>query len=153
MSRISSQAAIAGSGLQADRMFFIARRHIRRRPILSRTPTDLSGCRKRVLPGPWLTRLRPISSPSWRRSRGPLAVQCIQEKAPTPAWTTKPSWYLIAEEDRMILPETQWFMADRMGATIRSHTVDHSPMYKAPDLVVDMMVEAACQNAARCARE
>lgn len=73
----------------------------------------------------------------------PIAVQCIQEKAPTPAWKTKPSWYLIAEEDRMILPETQWFMADRMRATIRSHGVDHSPMYKAPDLVVDMILAAA----------
>jgi len=73
----------------------------------------------------------------------PIAVRCIQEKAPTPAWKTKPSWYLVAEEDRMILPETQWFMADRMGATIRSHTVDHTPMYKAPDLVVDMILTAA----------
>ncbi len=73
----------------------------------------------------------------------PIAVQCIQEKAPVPAWKTKPTWYLIAEEDRMILPETQWFMADRMGATIRSHAVDHTPMYKAPDLVVDMILTAA----------
>lgn len=73
----------------------------------------------------------------------PLAVQCIQEKAPAPAWKTKPSWYLIAEEDRMILQETQRFMADRMGATIRSHAVDHTPMYTAPNLVVDVVLEAA----------
>ena len=32
----------------------------------------------------------------------PIAVQCIQEAAPTPAWRTKPSWFLLAEEDRMI---------------------------------------------------
>src|SRR5580658_1510462 len=73
----------------------------------------------------------------------PLAVQCIQEKAPAPAWKTKPSWYLIAEEDRMILEETQRFMADRMGAIIRSHEVDHTPMYTAPDLVVDTILAAA----------
>lgn len=73
----------------------------------------------------------------------PIAVQCIQEKAPRPAWKTKPSWFLIAEEDRMILPETQWFMADRMGATIRCHTVDHSPMYKDPHLVVNTILAAA----------
>jgi pimeloyl-ACP methyl ester carboxylesterase len=72
----------------------------------------------------------------------PIAVQCIQEKAPAPAWKTKPSWYLIAEEDRMILEETQGFMADRMGATIRSHKVDHTPMYTAPNLVVDVVLEA-----------
>jgi pimeloyl-ACP methyl ester carboxylesterase len=73
----------------------------------------------------------------------PIAVQCIQEKAPVPAWKTTPSWYLVAEEDRMILPETQRFMAERMNATIRAHTVDHTPMYTAPNLVVDVIVNAA----------
>jgi len=46
----------------------------------------------------------------------PIAVKCIQEPVPTPAWRSKPSWYLIAEEDRMINPKTQRFMAGRMGA-------------------------------------
>ena len=73
----------------------------------------------------------------------PIAVNCIQEKAPAPAWRTKPSWFFIAEEDRMIAPESQRFMADRMGATIRSHAVDHTPMYTAPKLVVDIVLEAA----------
>ncbi len=73
----------------------------------------------------------------------PIAVECIQEKAPIPAWKTKPSWYLVAEEDRMISPETQRFMAGRMGATVRSHRVDHTPMYTAPEVVVDVIVEAA----------
>ena len=73
----------------------------------------------------------------------PLAVQCIQQKAPAPAWKTTPSWYLVAEEDRMISPETQRFMAGRMGATVRAHRVDHTPMYTAPELVVDLILEAA----------
>jgi pimeloyl-ACP methyl ester carboxylesterase len=73
----------------------------------------------------------------------PIAVQCIQEKAPTPAWKTIPSWYLVAEEDRMIIPENQRFMAGRMGADIRSYEVDHTPMYTAPKLVVDVILEAA----------
>jgi pimeloyl-ACP methyl ester carboxylesterase len=75
----------------------------------------------------------------------PIAVDCIQEKAPAPAWRAKQSWFLIAEEDRMISPETQRFMADRMGATIRSHAVDHTPMYTAPNLVVNVVLEAARQ--------
>jgi pimeloyl-ACP methyl ester carboxylesterase len=73
----------------------------------------------------------------------PLAVQCIQEKAPAPAWKKTPSWYFVAEEDRMINPETQRFMAGRMGAHIRSYSVDHTPMYTAPELVVDLILEAA----------
>jgi pimeloyl-ACP methyl ester carboxylesterase len=76
----------------------------------------------------------------------PIAVNCIQEKAPRPAWKTKPSWFLLAEEDRMIAPETQRFMADRMGATIRSNVIDHTPMYTAPDLVIDVILEARISN-------
>lgn len=73
----------------------------------------------------------------------PISVQCIQEKVPVPGWKMKPSWYLLAEEDRMINPRTQQFMASRMGANIRSSRVDHSPMYTAPALVVDVILEAA----------
>ena len=72
----------------------------------------------------------------------PIALKCIQEKTPPPAWKIKPSWYLLAEEDRMIAPETQRFMAERMGASIRSRRVDHSPMYTAPDVVVEAILEA-----------
>jgi pimeloyl-ACP methyl ester carboxylesterase len=73
----------------------------------------------------------------------PISIECIQERAPTPAWRSKPSWFLIAEEDRMIDPETQRFMAARMHATVRSHPVDHTPMYTAPALVADAILEAA----------
>jgi pimeloyl-ACP methyl ester carboxylesterase len=72
----------------------------------------------------------------------PIAVRCIQEPAPTPLWKSKPSWFLIAEEDRMINPKTQQFMADRMGATVRSHPVDHSPMYSEPTVVIEVVLEA-----------
>jgi pimeloyl-ACP methyl ester carboxylesterase len=76
----------------------------------------------------------------------PLALQCIQEAASEPAWKTKPSWFLLAEEDRMINPKTQRFMADRMGANIRSKHVDHTPMYTEPQLVVDVILEAASET-------
>jgi pimeloyl-ACP methyl ester carboxylesterase len=75
----------------------------------------------------------------------PIAVACIQEKAPRPAWKAKPSWYLLAEEDRMIDPATQRFMAQRMGARIRSEKVDHAPLITAPDLVIDMILEAVAR--------
>jgi pimeloyl-ACP methyl ester carboxylesterase len=73
----------------------------------------------------------------------PISVQCIQEPAPVPGWKTKPSWFLLVEEDRMINPKTQQFMASRMGAKIRSIRSDHSPMYTATDQVVDVILEAA----------
>ena len=79
----------------------------------------------------------------------PISVQCIQEPAPAPGWKAKPSWFLLAEEDRMINPKTQQFMADRMGAKVCSSCVDHSPMYTATDLVVDVILEAARESLSR----
>ena len=78
----------------------------------------------------------------------PIAVACIQEKAPRPAWKIKPSWYLVAEEDRMINPATQHFMAQRMGARIRSEKVDHMPLVTAPETVIEMILEAVAGSAA-----
>src|SRR5262249_46174103 len=56
----------------------------------------------------------------------PIGVACIQEKAPRPAWKGKPSWYLVAQDDRMISPATQLFLALRIGAQIRSEKIDHT---------------------------
>jgi pimeloyl-ACP methyl ester carboxylesterase len=77
----------------------------------------------------------------------PIAVACIQDKAPRPSWETKPSWYLVAREDRMISPVTQVFLAERMGAQIRSEAVDHTPLVTAPDLVVETILHAATSSA------
>jgi pimeloyl-ACP methyl ester carboxylesterase len=73
----------------------------------------------------------------------PISVKSIQEPIRTAAWRSKPTWYLIAEEDRMINPKTQRFMADRMKATVRSFAVDHTPLLTAPDKVVEIILEAA----------
>jgi pimeloyl-ACP methyl ester carboxylesterase len=78
-----------------------------------------------------------------RAVQRPIALKSIQEKVATPAWKKKPVWYLLAEEDRMINPKTQHFMAERMKATIRSFAVDHAPLLTAPDKVVEIILEAA----------
>jgi pimeloyl-ACP methyl ester carboxylesterase len=77
----------------------------------------------------------------------PIAIACIQEKVPRPAWKVKPSWYLVAEEDRMINPTTQLFMAERMGARIRSERVDHTPLVSAPGLVIEVILAAVRDSA------
>jgi pimeloyl-ACP methyl ester carboxylesterase len=78
----------------------------------------------------------------------PIALKCIQEVIPQPTWRTKPTWYLLAEEDRMIKSTTQRFMAERMGAKIRSYPVDHTPMYTEPNVVVDVISEAVRETLA-----
>ena len=72
----------------------------------------------------------------------PIALRCIQEPASAAAWRDKQCWYLIAEEDRMINPRTQRFLAERMGAQIRSERMDHTPMMTSTQVVVEVILEA-----------
>ncbi len=72
----------------------------------------------------------------------PIALPCIGAKVGRPLWKDRPTWFLLAEADHMIVPATQRFMAERMKAEIRSHAVDHTPSVTAPHLVVDIILEA-----------
>jgi pimeloyl-ACP methyl ester carboxylesterase len=73
----------------------------------------------------------------------PLRFSCMTSPTTGPVlWRNVPTWYLIAELDRMIVADTQRFMAERMNARIRSHAVDHAPIVTAPAPVVDIIREA-----------
>ena len=72
----------------------------------------------------------------------PLSPACITVKVGRPLWKDRPAWFLIAEQDRMIVHENQRFMAERMNARLRSHPVDHAPLVTAPSAVLDIIREA-----------
>lgn len=72
----------------------------------------------------------------------PISPACITVAVPRPLWKDRPTWYLLAEQDRMIVEDNQRFMAERMRAQVRSHAVDHVPMVTAPNLVLDVLEEA-----------
>jgi pimeloyl-ACP methyl ester carboxylesterase len=72
----------------------------------------------------------------------PISPACITVPVGRPLWKDVPSFFLLAEDDRMILAETQRFMAERMKAKIRVHTVDHTPIVTAPHVVVEIIREA-----------
>jgi pimeloyl-ACP methyl ester carboxylesterase len=72
----------------------------------------------------------------------PISLNCITVPVGRPLWKDIPSWFLVAEDDRMIVPETQRFMARRMKATVKAHAVDHTPSVTAPTVVVDVIREA-----------
>ncbi|MFY9640248.1 MAG: alpha/beta hydrolase [Rhodomicrobium sp.] len=72
----------------------------------------------------------------------PIALPCINVPAGRPLWKDGPSWFLVAGEDRMIVPATQRFMAERMKARVRSHPVDHAAIVTAPGVVVDIILDA-----------
>jgi pimeloyl-ACP methyl ester carboxylesterase len=73
----------------------------------------------------------------------PIAVPCISTRVGRPLWRDRPTWFLLAEADHMIVPQTQRFMAERMKAEVRTHAVDHTPSVTAPNVVVDIILEAA----------
>jgi pimeloyl-ACP methyl ester carboxylesterase len=72
----------------------------------------------------------------------PISPACITVKVPRPLWKDRPSWFLLAEQDHMIVRETQHFMADRMQARVHSYAVDHMPLVTAPAIVLDVLREA-----------
>jgi pimeloyl-ACP methyl ester carboxylesterase len=72
----------------------------------------------------------------------PISPNCITVPSGRPLWKDVPSWYLIAEDDHMIVAETQRFMAARMKAKVKSHAVDHLPSITAPKVVIDIVRDA-----------
>jgi len=72
----------------------------------------------------------------------PISPACITVPVGRPLWMQVPSWYLLAEQDRMIAAPTQRFMAERMQARISAHPVDHVPSVTAPGVVVDLLSDA-----------
>ena len=72
----------------------------------------------------------------------PISANCITVPVGRPLWRDVPSWFLIAEDDRMIVPETQRYMAERMKAKTKVQAVDHTPSVTSPGVVVDIIRDA-----------
>jgi pimeloyl-ACP methyl ester carboxylesterase len=73
----------------------------------------------------------------------PWGVAALQGAITQPAWKTKPSWYLVARDDRMIPPPAQRAMAGRAGATVVESGGSHSVYVSQPEAVARLIVEAA----------
>lgn len=78
-----------------------------------------------------------------RAAQRPISIACLTEPVGRPLWKDRPSWYLVAAEDRMITSENQHFMAGRMGASVREHPVDHMVMLTRPTVVTDLILKVA----------
>jgi len=72
----------------------------------------------------------------------PISQNCITVPVGRPLWKEVPSWFLVAEDDRMIVAETQRYMAERMNAKTKAHAVDHAPSVTAPKAVLDIIHDA-----------
>src|SRR5437868_1734932 len=80
-------------------------------------------------------------------SQVPWGVEALAGAVTRPAWQVKPSWYLVASNDRMIPPPAQRFMAGRAGATVEEVAGSHA-FYVADPASVAALVGKAAEGAA-----
>jgi pimeloyl-ACP methyl ester carboxylesterase len=82
-------------------------------------------------------------------SQVPWGVNALGGSITEPAWRTKPSWYLIATDDRMIPPPAQRAMSERAGATVIQAPGSHAIYVSQPSAVAALIHEAASAVTAR----
>jgi pimeloyl-ACP methyl ester carboxylesterase len=82
-------------------------------------------------------------------SQVPWGVNALGGSITEPAWHTKPSWYLIATDDRMIPPPAQRAMSERAGATVIQAPGSHAIYVSQPSAVAALIHEAASAVTAR----
>jgi pimeloyl-ACP methyl ester carboxylesterase len=78
----------------------------------------------------------------WATHAAP-AIDHFTQKIGGTAWKDKPSWYVLATQDRTVHPDLQRFVAKRMGATVVETSSSHVPMLSNPNVVLDVIRKAA----------
>ena len=76
-------------------------------------------------------------------SQVPWGVEALSGRINEAAWRTKPSWYLVSTEDRMIPPDAQRAMSKRAGATVVEVKGSHAVYVSRPDAVASLIAKAA----------
>ena len=76
-------------------------------------------------------------------SQVPWGVEALSGKISEPAWKTKPSWYLIVTDDKMIPPDAQRFMSKRAGSTVVEVKGSHAIYVSQPEAVAALIEQAA----------
>jgi len=76
-------------------------------------------------------------------SQVPWGVEALSGSITEPAWKTKPSWYLVVTEDKMIPPAAQRLMAKRAGSAVVETKGSHAIYVSQPGVVADLIEQAA----------
>ena len=76
-------------------------------------------------------------------SQVPWGLDALTGAVTTPAWKSKPSWYLVATEDRMIAPDAQRAMSRRAGSTVVEVSGSHAVYVSQPGAVAGLILQAA----------
>ncbi len=92
--------------------------------------------------------VKPAQAAFMADSQVPWGVAALQQQVTTPAWKSRPSWYLVTADDRMIPPPAQRQMAARAHATVVETPGSHAVYVSNPQVVADL-IEQAAQGAAK----
>jgi pimeloyl-ACP methyl ester carboxylesterase len=76
-------------------------------------------------------------------SQVPWGVEALNGAVTEPAWRSKPSWYMVATDDRMIPPPAQRAMSERAGATVVEAAGSHSIYVSQPQATAELIKQAA----------
>jgi pimeloyl-ACP methyl ester carboxylesterase len=76
-------------------------------------------------------------------SQVPWGVEALSGQISEPAWKTKPSWYLVATDDKMIPPDAQRFMSRRANSKVVEAKGSHAIYVSQPRAVADLIKQAA----------
>lgn len=79
-------------------------------------------------------------------TQGPIRGASFNDRLRNTAWASRPSWFVIAEQDQMIVPALQRAMAERIKAIIVPVASDHAVALSHPDVVADAILAAAGVN-------
>jgi pimeloyl-ACP methyl ester carboxylesterase len=79
----------------------------------------------------------------WATHYAPVADLFQQQKIKSTPWKSKPSWYILTTQDHTVHPDLQRWVSKRMGATVVEVESSHVPMLSKPDVVIDVIRQAA----------
>ena len=92
---------------------------------------------------PFAADVSPETASFMADSQVPWGLEALNGAVTEPAWKTKPSWYLVSTEDKMIPPDAQRAMSKRAGSTVVEVKGSHSVYVSQPRAVADLIAKAA----------
>ncbi|MFS0695182.1 alpha/beta fold hydrolase [Streptomyces nitrosporeus] len=102
--------------------------------------------REELFPQVYAADLPPAATELMSVAQRPIACDALTGRSGPPAWASVPSWYAIADADRILNPTAQRFMAQRMAATEHVLEGSHAVVLSQPDAVAAMIREAVEQG-------
>jgi len=98
---------------------------------------------KAKFPASFAADVSPDAAAFMADSQVPWGVEALSGSVSEPAWKSKPSWYLVSTDDRMIPPDAQRAMSKRAGSTVVEVKGSHAVYVSQPQAVASIIVNAA----------